>query len=358
MLEAALQRFTLAQEELGTQFRKEIWSGWQFWGHTGDIDSVPKRKKGKASAAAEHVTRSETLHQALVNKDIDNIVRRRKGKPGHEDQSLAETEASLQVFGTYADIDAMQKRRRVPEGTHEIARGDRSDRGMQVSNLTNVVRRKHFIAESTERAIAGGLETERDVCNSLETVTIESQYSKRRLSDCLPNRSGSWNAASSGALPAGRCWDESVANGSPRRLFFDCTVHAQRYAEILGRPMDPKPKVEPKAKPIVKEPQFEGLPRHVRKVLVSILPNDSSPHWTPKQTLTIRKQVEAAVRIQLAASYNPPSSSMKMKVPSSPSSLSTASTECTKSRFRIKESVTPRSETPTEGSSADSCLAL
>lgn len=206
----------------------------------------------------------------------------------------------MQVFGVAGDIDACSRRRRVHNEEAVASRAEVGRRAADYGDIVDIPGKRHFPSSPPSK-----------VCVAEEgpwapDATPEvADIQRRRRTAKVPGRA---DKVAVGVLP----FDAESYDTKSRRQFFDGQGHADRYADLLGRPERYKGKA---AKAVARQQaEVPQLPLSIRRALEAALPGASDPHFPQDVNNRIRAQVEAQVlqryartKVRMAMAHGPQS---------------------------------------------------
>lgn len=206
----------------------------------------------------------------------------------------------MQVFGISPDVDAVSRRRRIEKKDGQTTRSEVSRRAAHYGDIVDLVCKRHFRSENKLKVVGtdGGPCMPPRGAAKAEAVNIDPNHQKRNLPKSLPQRGRiakqpNKGKAASGVLPfQAESYD---APSKSRRSFFDGAVHADQYAELLGRPQILNGGAGGKRGSAFAEVDEGDLPWSIRRALEAALPGATDPNFPPEVNNRIRAQVEAMV---------------------------------------------------------------
>lgn len=243
----------------------------------------------------------QTMKTFGVQADVDAVSRRRRISPsvlarpqwvgngtedikGEQQRAGREWELSMQVFGVEADIDAICRRRRIQAPCPPPTRAEIGRRATTHGDIGDVLHRGRCAAPGSSSAQAAQL-----VHGYAEAPTpATTQLSPRRSGEILPTGSETYD------LPA---------NGQRNRHYFDQTVKAKYYAELIGRSPSPGDHSPDRSSQGAGD---RGLPLAFRRVLSATLPTSLDHDFSRLAAEQIKATVEAKVRRRYCRSSKEP----------------------------------------------------
>lgn len=185
----------------------------------------------------------------------------------------AEWEITMRSFGVQPDVDASCRRRKVSPSHATATREQVGRRAAQYGDIVDIMGRRRFPA-SASRDEAGAVLRGDPVASAASSPAPPSR--ERSCEDVLPYGSPTYD------LPTGR----------KARAYFDHSIRAGQYAELLGRPGQEKAQLADE----IEDSDTAGMDPRVRRVMQALMPTKSrNPRVNHEAVEKIWAEVEAMV---------------------------------------------------------------
>lgn len=218
----------------------------QSFGVQAGVDSLCRRRRAQSGSPQGKASLRVRWADGGGEAAEEGQGQRGQQRPTRREQ----WELPMQVFGVDADIDALCSRRHIQAPCSRATRAEIGRRAAMHGDIEDVIRRRRVPIPGKDGAAVGQL-----VQGEAEPLSSPPLLSRQRSGYILPLDSETYD------LPT---------SGHKNRKYFDGTVRAKCYAELIGRstaPDDRSPERGPNGA------DDKGLPLALRRVLSATMPS-------------------------------------------------------------------------------------